>query len=113
MLVRAADAVKASVLDKPRAGLVESEGNVCRDALAADRKHPVVIAGAGFVARFAPDGYLFDPGDEVSCDVERPEQRGADDQLVAQGGVQQQRQPVVGHRLVLDRAAHGEVFVAW
>lgn len=62
MLVRAADAVKAPVLDKPRAGLVESEGNVCRDALAADRKHPVVIAGAGFVARFAPDGYLFDPG---------------------------------------------------
>lgn len=68
--------------------------------------------GTGVVARFAARGDLLDLGGEVLRDVERSEQRCADDQLVAQGRFQQQRKPAVGRRLILDGAAHDQILVA-
>lgn len=112
MLELAADAVQPSVFDKPCARLVVAEGDIRIETLPADRKHPVEVARTGVVARFAVRGDLLDLGGEVLRDVERSEQRCADDQLVAQGRSQQQRKPAVGRRLILDGAAHDQILVA-
>ena len=112
VLVTAVDAVHAPVFYEPRPGLVEAEGDVCRHALFTQPEHPGVVARPGLVALFAARRDLLDGGREIACDVERSQQRGADDEPVADRRREEQQQPVIGHRLIFDRAADDDILIS-
>ena len=111
-LVAATHSVHLAILDEMGTRLVEAEGDAMSDALLTERENPVVVAGARVDARLAPYRYLLYRFVEPRRDVHRREQWRSDDGLVADGKRAEDGQAVVGHRLVLDSAAHDDVLVA-
>ena len=111
-LVTARNAVHTAVFDEPRARLVKAESHVVSHALFPDVKNPVVVARSRLGARLAACGHLLNIGREVWRKVDVGEHRGHHYALVLDGHIQENRQPVVGHCLILDGATHQHVVVA-
>lgn len=112
MLVAAADVVLAAVFDELRTGLVEAERHARMDALLAQGQDPVEVQGAGVAAGLAAAGDLLDAGTQVVGDVYALDHWGDDDGFVLDGQRREDRQPLVGHGLVLDGAADYHIVVA-
>jgi len=112
VLVAAADVVELAVFDELRAGLVEAEGDAGLDALLAQGQDPVEVQGAGVAAGLATAGDLLDAGNQVFGEVYALNHRGDDDGFVLDGQRREDRQPLVGHGLVLDGAADYHIVVA-
>lgn len=112
MLVAAGDVVELAVFDELRAGLVEAEGDAGPDALLAQGQDPVEIQRAGVAAGFPAARNLLDAGIQVVGEVYALDHRGDDDGFVLDGQRHEDRQPPVGHGLVLDGATDYHIVVA-
>lgn len=112
MLVAAGDVVELAVFDELRAGLVEAEGDAGLDALLTQGQDPVEVQRASVAAGLAAARDLLDAGTQVVGEVYALDHRGDDDGLVLDGQRREDRQPLVGHGLVLDGAAYYHIVVA-
>ena len=104
--------VHLAVLDKTGTGLVETEGHIFHNALAAQVEHPVVVAGARLATRFSPCAHLLYRIVQIVYEVDGLYQRRGDDGLVLDGERTEDGQAVVGHGLIFDGAAHQHIVVA-
>ena len=89
------------------------EGYTCGDALLSDMEHPVVVADAGVIARFATYRHLFAPGAQLTVEINVFEQWFTDDLLMADWELAEEWQPLIRTPLVFHRATDGDVFVAF
>ena len=101
-----------AVLDEVGSGLMETERNVGVDALLPEVQHPTVVARAGAGARFSANGDLLDAVVQIRSDVDGANERRYDDAFVLDRQRLKDGQPIVGHLLVLHRAADDDVVVA-
>ena len=106
------DAVHLAVFDEMRPSLMESESNVFRYALLANVENPVVVAGPRVNTRLTADGHFLNLRGEIWRKVNIGEHWRHHNALVFDGCRQKYRQPVIGHFLVLDGAAHKHIVVA-
>ena len=83
MLIGAGNAVEMSFFQQACSGLMVAEGHVGFDALPADREHPFVVARAGLGARFAAYGDFLYGRRQIGRQLQRPQQRCANDYSVA------------------------------
>ena len=111
-LVAAGNAVEVAVLQEVGAGLVEAEGHIGRDALLTEGEDPVVVAGAGVRAGFAAHGDFLDGPVQVRREVHGRYERRGDDDFVPDWQGLKDGKPIIGHLLVLHRAAYDDVVVA-
>lgn len=114
MLELPPDRVGFTVFDEFRAGLLKPESDIAFHGYVMQIYHPVEITRAGLIARLAANNHLFHPfPDMVGAQVYFSQQRFADEYLMPDRGRLVDRQAVVGAFLVLDRAADGDVFIAF
>lgn len=74
--------VQTSVLEQTRPGLVKAKGNIVFRTLIPQGEHPGIIANTRFGSRLAADRYLFDFRSEIRGQIYGTYQRGANDNLV-------------------------------
>lgn len=111
-LVAALHAVESAILDELSPRLVKAEGDVALHALLSEREDPPIVAGPRLHARLAAHAHLLDRSVEVWEEIYSLKHRRDDDALVLDGQGFENGQPIVGHGLVLDGAAHQHIVVA-
>lgn len=103
--------VQTSVLEQTRPGLVKAKGNIVFRTLIPQGEHPGIIANTRFGTRLAADRYLFDFRSEIRGQIYGTYQRGANDNLVTNRQLLENRQPIIGHPLILHRATDRHMLV--
>ena len=93
--------VQTSVLEQTRPGLVKAKGNIVFRTLIPQGEHPSIITNTRFGTRLAADRYLFDFRSEIRGQIYGTYQRGANDNLVTNRQLLENRQPIIGHPLIL------------
>lgn len=111
-LVGTAHVVHFAVFHKTGTGLVETEGHIFLNALAAEVEHPIVVAGTCLSARFASYTHLLYRIVQIVHKVDGLYQRRGDNGFVFDGKRTEDRQAIVGTVLVFDGAANQHVVVA-
>lgn len=103
--------VQTSVLEQTRPGLVKAKGNIVFRTLIPQGEHPSIITNTRFGTRLAADRYLFDFRSEIRGQIYGTYQRGANDNLVTNRQLLENRQPIIGHPLILHRATDRHMLV--
>ena len=111
-LVLPLNAIGPAILHEVGAGLVKPEGHPPLHALPPEVEHPIVVARTRIHARLAPDRDLLDRRIKIRQEVYPLEQGSRRDDLMLDGGGEENGQTIIRHRLVLDRASNQHIVVA-
>lgn len=103
--------VQTSVLEQTRSGLMKAKGNIVFRTLIPQGEHPGIITNTRFGTRLAADRYLFDFRSEIRGQIYGTYQRGANDDLVTNRQLLENRQPIIGHPLILHCATDRHMLV--
>ena len=104
-------AVCPPVLDEPRPRLMEMKGNIRLDTLLPNSENPCIVAWSCILPRFASNAHFLDASVKVGREVNGSNQWCNDDALVLDGQRFEDRQSVIGHLLVLHRAAYQHIVI--
>lgn len=104
-------AVCPPVLDEPRPRLMEMKGDIRLDTLFPNGENPRIVAWSCILPRFASNAHFLDASVKVGREVNGFNQWCNDDALVLDGQRFEDRQSVIGHLLVLHRAAYQHIVI--
>lgn len=111
MLMAAWYAVCPPVLDEPCPRLMEMKGNIRIYALFPNGKNPRIVAWACMLPRFASYAHFLDASVKIGREINGSNQWCNDNTLVFDGQRFEDRQSVIGHLLVLHRAAYQHIVI--
>ena len=112
VLIPAGHIIQSTILHNSRPRLVKTEWHLFLHTLAAHLQHPVIITRPRVTSRLAAHTHLLNRFVQILRQPNLPQQRSGNDRLVLYRQPEEDRQPVIGHRLVLHRATHQHVVVS-
>ena len=104
-------AVCFTILDELCPRLVEMKGNIRLDALVPNGENPRIVAWACMLPRFASYTHFLDASVKIGREINGSNQWCNDNTLVFDGQRFEDRQSVIGHLLVLYRAAYQHIVI--